>query len=82
MHTREFDTDKGIIAIHYNGDYSGDIQIVVGETTGFTTPGMVGVVIPFEVLANFVAGAVRDKRMERLENLAWFYLLGFDNEAP
>jgi hypothetical protein len=80
MHTRDFDEKR--ISIHYNGDYSGDVIISQRIHPGLITEEIWEMSVPFSVLAEFIAGAVRDKRMERLENLEWFYLLGFDNEAP
>ena len=82
MHTRDFEDGKEQFSIHYNGDYSGDVIITQRQSAGQITEEIWKMTVPFSVLAEFVAGAVQDKRMERLENLEWFELLGFDYEAP
>ncbi len=72
MHTTTIDEHR----FNHNGDYSGDVLIsgAVVEIDGYD--GSTTVTIPFEVLAEFVAEAVRNQRTSRLEQLEWRDLLG------
>ncbi len=78
MHTTVIDDHR----FHHNGDYSGDVRIIVPadkvDHIDWPTPadGTFQITIPFEVLAEFVGEAVRDARESRLEQLEWYEVLG------
>ena len=72
MHTTTIDE----ITFHHNGDYSGDVLINGAEVEIDGYDGSTTVTMPFEVLAEFVAEAVRAQRTARLEQLEWYQVLG------
>ncbi len=78
MHT----TTIGEYRFHHNGDYSGDVRIIVPadkvDHIDWPIPGdgTFEIVIPFEVLGEFVAESVADARIGRLEQLEWYEVLG------
>ncbi len=69
-------------SLHHNGDYSGDViinaplDVMAYEYHDNRGDPYEAIKIPFEVLAEFVAEAVRDARTERLEQLEWYEVLG------
>jgi len=54
MHTKQYKT----LAIHHNGDYSGDIFITIDGQE---------IRLPFEDIKSFIADYVRDLRITSLE---------------
>jgi hypothetical protein len=87
----EFTNDKPEnIVIHYNGDYSGDVQFVMMDARVEDRPELgkiwdnpvVSVYIPFEVIRDLVADWVRANLIRNLEQMPERdVLLGRHHEA-
>ena len=75
MHHREIqsDTTQLTYGFNYNGDYSGNVRIFWRNNT----EDMVReVFVPFDVLAEFVGGAVISARISEMEDLTGREALG------
>lgn len=73
MHTFKTVVDDNEYYIHYNGDFSGEVQLSYLETPNAAA---FAIHYPFEVLKRFVAEYVRSKAIRAFEEASADELLG------
>jgi hypothetical protein len=78
MHSSSHLVNNLPVTIHYNGDYSGDIQLIVPRelvTKCEFSNDHFEVTLDFKTLAEFVADAIRASRISKLEQADYTELL-------